>query len=698
MRYTPHSRITLFGNLNNVNDRRKPDGNGTWGEFDPTGGLTSNKRVGLDYGVFDKRDRFEFTGNVDVNFSDNDNGSMDETTYFLEGGDTYDVRRRRSSSSDFDISTRHKFNRNSGRNGLGLSLEPRFHYYNHDYSSLSQTGTFATRPASDYTALIDSLFSPSWTTAVRNLIKRNGQQSVGHEKGHDGSASFWTFIQIPYSLNGFTAEADVSYAKKESTNFNNFVYNYYDDAGNLMSDPRNRYRSTPSDDFAYRVMAKYIWHWTREIMLNPSYALNYKYTANDELHYRLDWIDESENQPLGWLPSQAEAMLRALDSDNSYSGSLHRYTHKFVLDWQWNRTKRTSGEVATWYLQIKPSVDVMQNDFRFRSATGGAPNEQNVKKTYLLPKAHVQLRRTTPGRRHSMMLTASLNSYAPSMTNLVDKTFASNPLYVTLGNPDLKPGMDFDVYFHYQADKWLQPKERQFYGNIGYHYSANATSMSYTYDRTTGVTTSRPINVNGNWNAYFNFGFQTPIDRKRKFTFNTATYANLYHIIDYASTSATVDPLRTTTMSASVSQDIKFNYRYKKLTAGVSSSVTYNRATADRDDFEDVNMWNIRCGANVVADLPWRMQLSTEFSLFARRGYGSDEMDRNDFVWNARLSKRVWKDRLTFMVDAWDMLGNLSNVVNGVNGQQRWAYAYNVIPRYVMLRAIYRLNIQPKKR
>lgn len=73
-------------------------------------------------------------------------------------------------------------------------------------------------------------------------------------------------------------------------------------------------------------------------------------------------------------------------------------------------------------------------------------------------------------------------------------------------------------------------------------------------------------------------------------------------------------------------------------------------------------------------------------------------MDRNDFVWNARLSKRVWKDRLTFMVDAWDMLGNLSNVVNGVNGQQRWAYAYNVIPRYVMLRAIYRLNIQPKKR
>lgn len=33
MRYTPQSRLSLFGNLNNVNDRRKPDGKGGWGGF-----------------------------------------------------------------------------------------------------------------------------------------------------------------------------------------------------------------------------------------------------------------------------------------------------------------------------------------------------------------------------------------------------------------------------------------------------------------------------------------------------------------------------------------------------------------------------------------------------------------------------------------------------------------------------------------
>lgn len=35
LRFTPQSRLSVYGNLNNVNDRRKPDGNGGWGDFDP---------------------------------------------------------------------------------------------------------------------------------------------------------------------------------------------------------------------------------------------------------------------------------------------------------------------------------------------------------------------------------------------------------------------------------------------------------------------------------------------------------------------------------------------------------------------------------------------------------------------------------------------------------------------------------------
>lgn len=49
------------------------------------------------------------------------------------------------------------------------------------------------------------------------------------------------------------------------------------------------------------------------------------------------------------------------------------------------------------------------------------------------------------------------------------------------------------------------------------------------------------------------------------------------------------------------------------------------------------------------------------------------------------------------MLDAWDILGNLSNVNAGIDSRSRWEYYTNVIPRYVMLRLVYRFDKQPKK-
>lgn len=112
MRYTPQSRLSLFGNLNNVNDRRKPDGNGGWGDFDVSGGLTSTKRGGLDYSVFDKRDRFQLSGNADVTYTDNENAWGGSSTNFIPGGDVYNVTSSCTNSSNLSISTQHdlKFN------------------------------------------------------------------------------------------------------------------------------------------------------------------------------------------------------------------------------------------------------------------------------------------------------------------------------------------------------------------------------------------------------------------------------------------------------------------------------------------------------------------------------------------------------------------------------------------------------------
>lgn len=438
MRYTPQSRLSFFGNLNNVNDRRKPDGNGGWGDFDPTGGLTATKRAGMDYNVYDKRERFELSGNAEVNYSDNDNVWGGSATNFLAGGDTYESKHSASSSSNLSVSTSHELK--FKKTGKEFSLSPRFNYYKNDYTSSYWNGTFSAQPLEDYTAVLDSLFSPAWTTTVRNMIKRNGEWARGNGHGSSGGLGFWSYVKMPFSTDGISVEGSVSYSNSKSYSRNHFTYNWYEDNA-LCRDYRNRYNQSPSNDFNFYVSAKYFWHLGKEVMLNPRYVLQYKYASGDQIRYSLS--TESDASDLNWLPSQMESLLQSLDDDNSYKTRLHQYDHDFSLDLQWNHIGKTpeGRKISGWRIQVKPSLSVEQNSFRFLAS----PETQKIRKTYLLPNLMVSVRRNTHGLKHLLTANANISSSSPSMLNMVEKKFTADPLNITLGNPNLKQRTDYKL-------------------------------------------------------------------------------------------------------------------------------------------------------------------------------------------------------------------------------------------------------------
>ncbi len=96
--------------------------------------------------------------------------------------------------------------------------------------------------------------------------------------------------------------------------------------------------------------------------------------------------------------------------------------------------------------------------------------------------------------------------------------------------------------------------------------------------------------------------------------------------------------------------------------------------------------------------LPWSMSLTTDLIMHSRRGYSYSRLNTNHLVWNARLAKSIMHGNLTFAIDGFDILGQLSNVEFTMNSQGRTEARYNTLPRYGMLHVIYRLNIQPKKK
>ncbi|MCI5506707.1 MAG: hypothetical protein MR421_09705 [Prevotella sp.] len=77
---------------------------------------------------------------------------------------------------------------------------------------------------------------------------------------------------------------------------------------------------------------------------------------------------------------------------------------------------------------------------------------------------------------------------------------------------------------------------------------------------------------------------------------------------------------------------------------------------------------------------------------YSRRGYIEDSMNTNELVWNARLTKRMMKGKILLQLDAFDILGNLTNVRRTINAQGKTETFYNIIPSYCLLHLTWRLK------
>lgn len=176
---------------------------------------------------------------------------------------------------------------------------------------------------------------------------------------------------------------------------------------------------------------------------------------------------------------------------------------------------------------------------------------------------------------------------------------------------------------------------------------------------------------------------------------NLSLSDNFYHSVDLTGTEAQT-PVRSTVCTNYLSVPVKVDYTRNTLRVGARIQAAWNHAASKRMDFQNIDAADISMGVNGNVTLPWNLQLATDFTYFVRRGYNNDAMNTDDFVWNAQLSRSFIHGKLSLCLMGYDILGQLSNITYTVNAQGSTETWRNVIPRYAMLRVIYRFNKQPK--
>ncbi len=179
------------------------------------------------------------------------------------------------------------------------------------------------------------------------------------------------------------------------------------------------------------------------------------------------------------------------------------------------RTKNMSASINTslsrsitkwnWYLNLALTTTSLSGHIRNDSYYDA------TSKNYLtlLPDANISFR---PSNSKSVTLSVSAYTSTPAISDLLLKQNNTSPLYIREGNPDLKMAKTYSSSLRYSSSN---PKTNTYTNfSISYSKTLDASGNSTFLDQKTGITTSKRVNVDGNYSLTGNGSFSLPLPVK----------------------------------------------------------------------------------------------------------------------------------------------------------------------------------------
>ena len=122
--------------------------------------------------------------------------------------------------------------------------------------------------------------------------------------------------------------------------------------------------------------------------------------------------------------------------------------------------------------------------------------------------------------------------FAPTMINMVNTFFDSDPLNIQLGNDQLKTSFKHRFLVNYKIG-WKQHNQYlRFDGGLNIHQ--NQMVRGQTYDPMTGVTYHRFENVRGNWDFWSQLSFGRMLDAGKHLWFESRLGTGYDHNVGIA--------------------------------------------------------------------------------------------------------------------------------------------------------------------
>lgn len=689
LRFTDHSRLSVYGNINNLNDNRKPGEDDDWKPSDLLGGLSVQQIGGLDYDINSRNGDYSLNGNVQVEHKNTTTTTNTTQKNFLSEGNTYDRILDANKEKEFQLSTNHRLYFEFSR--MNLELLPSVKYRKFDdginHSSLTSLKDF---DGFDKNTL-DSLFAPNMgRTYMSELLNRNLQSFQRNGSTLETKLEANSIVKFKNSPDNLSFHIEANYENESEKHYEHNLIEYYNhgerESGNFM----NRYfDKTPNRGYTLLGKVTYTYPLCKGYTLYMSYQYDKNYKYSNASLFRLDeldgWGTDSQKQ-LGELPS-LEAYLTTKDSYNSFDCKLYMDNHTVepFLNWQKNTSK------GKWSGQIAIPVTFQYRKMKYLR---GDVDTTFCKRTALLNIHSTYVRWKSKDKMSDFMLSYDLTAKSPDMNMFLNIHDTTDPLNITLGNSDLSNTYRHEIRSSFSR---IIPQKQIMMGlEANYKVSTNEISMGCTYDKTSGIRQYRPANVNGNWQGSLTAALMAPVNKTKTLALTAMLGPNFRQSVDLMGLSYR-ESYRSVVKTMAFDERIELRWKIGTASLSFKSAGSWGHVSGNVADFQDFSTVDINNGIIAQLSLPWKMKLNTDITLYSRRGYVDQEMNSDDWVWNARLSRSFFKGNVVAMLDGFDILGKLSNVTKIMNAQAMTEKYTNVIPRYIMFHVVYKFRKTPSK-
>ena len=450
------------------------------------------------------------------------------------------------------------------------------------------------------------------------------------------------------------ASASLTYDNKKSDGESTGLYQYFQ-SGTTQTD-RQHYHA-PTHHLTAEASVPVRHAFSQNLSAMAKWQITYDKNFRDEQRYRADTLDLANS-----LRRDDDTWRNALYLEANFTQGKFSAKPMFDLTHLHEQTDYRRGNLDTLarrnFLLVTPTLEL----------------------TYRLKKQ----------TRLSSRITYTTNR--PDLIDCIGYRDDTNPLYVTMGNPDLKTAHTLSASLGFSTMLTHASQVLNFSVDYSKHYDPIATILHYNSQ--TGAYLAQKQNVKGGerWGAKFSYerDLGSGIHIRNDIS---EGYGQSYGIMTL------VDDVAGITYNSQRSSDftdrLNLEYRNGPLYLSMNQNFAWHRYTYSDAAQPRQDIYNYRAELTATYELKsWYFSILPIFQI--DRGYIADAMNANRFLLNAGIGYKFLKNKARLSLYANDLFNRSTNNYSDVTATSRTEGGSSFLHHYVSLTFNYKLDAKKK--